>query len=63
MSDEEDLTVEELREHQVAQERVARQAQGEAVSEGEAREHERRADKAHYLREKLEAQQRADRDA
>jgi len=56
-------TPEELGEHEREQERASRDAAEESESEEEARANLRRADKAHYLREKLEQQARADKDA
>ena len=53
---------EELKEHQRDQERLERELIQEADSEAEADRHRRRADKAEYLRTKLEEQQRADRE-
>jgi hypothetical protein len=55
-------TPEELSEHELAQEKASRDAAEESESEEEARANLRRADKAHYLREKLEQQARADED-
>lgn len=46
--------------HEREQERLAREAAAEAESDEEARVNLRRADKARYLREKLDEQQRAD---
>jgi hypothetical protein len=60
--DEDDPTPDELREREREQERAAREAVADADTEQEARVNLRRAEKAHYLREKLEAQERADRD-
>jgi hypothetical protein len=62
MSDEEP-TPDQLRERELAEERIARAAASDADSEEEARASLRRADKARYLREKLERQAEADRDA
>jgi hypothetical protein len=59
----EDEQVEELKRRQLAQERAEREALEDADSAAEARTHERRADKARYLREKLTERERADRDA
>ena len=53
----------ELSQHQRDQEQVERDAIQDADSEAEAERHRRRADKAGYLRSKLEEQQRADREA
>lgn len=55
--------VEELERRQLAQERAEREALERADSSADARTHERRADKARYLREKLQERERADRDA
>jgi hypothetical protein len=55
-----DPTPEALRRRQEAQEAAERTAQTHAVSDENALTHERRADKARYLREKLEAQSEAD---
>jgi hypothetical protein len=54
-------TPEQLHEHELDEERTARDAATESGSEEEARANLRRADKARYLREKLEQQARADR--
>jgi hypothetical protein len=59
----EDPTTEELRLRQLASERAERQELARAETEAEADTHERRADKASYLRHKLEEQQQADREA
>jgi hypothetical protein len=50
-----------LKRQQRAQELAEREALAEAEGEPEALKHERRADKARYLREKLEQQSEADR--
>ena len=55
-------TVEQLRRRQLAAERTAREAAEEAPAEEEARINDRRADKAHYLSEKLAEQEQADQD-
>ena len=54
---------EALQRQQRAQELAEREALDEADRRAEADQHERRADKARYLREKLEQQSQADRDA
>ena len=54
-----ELTVEDLRRRQ----RVEREDVAHASTEAEAETHQRRADKAEYLREKLQEQERADRAA
>jgi hypothetical protein len=58
-----DPTTEELRLRQLAQESAEREELAQAQSEADADAHLRRADKASYLRKKLEQQQRADREA
>ncbi|GAC1571957.1 MAG: hypothetical protein NVS3B18_05200 [Candidatus Dormibacteria bacterium] len=58
--DEPDPTPEALRRRQQAQEEAERAALAEAAGDETALTHERRADKARYLREKLEAQREAD---
>ena len=60
--DEPEPTPEALLRRQQAQEEAERAAQADAVSDESALTHERRADKARYLREKLEAQSGADQD-
>ncbi|HEY2007296.1 MAG TPA: hypothetical protein VGG87_12650 [Solirubrobacteraceae bacterium] len=47
------------REHETAEHRAI----GQSETEAEVEKHKRRADKARYLREKLEQQERADSDA
>jgi hypothetical protein len=56
-------TTEKLRLRQLAQERAERDELEQAHSEADANAHLRRADKAAYLREKLEQQQQADRES
>jgi hypothetical protein len=51
---------EELRERELEQERLSRAAASDAETDEQARVNLRRADKARYLREKLEEQARAD---
>jgi hypothetical protein len=58
-----DSSVEDLRRRQREQERVEREQLREASSEAEAGRHRRRADKAAYLRRKLEQRQHAEREA
>lgn len=58
-----DPSVEELKRRQLDQEQAEREEIGSAISEAEADRHRRRADKAQYLREKLEERERADREA
>ena len=55
---EEDPTTQELRIEQLQREATERERADAALDEDEADQHERRADKATYLRQKLE--QRAD---
>ena len=62
MMDEYEPTTEVLKRRQLAQEKAEREAKETAVSDAGALTHERRADKARYLREKLEQQSRADDD-
>jgi hypothetical protein len=62
MTDDSDPTPEALREHERAQEQVSRAAAAAALTDDEARAELRRADKAHYLQEKLAEQERADRE-
>jgi hypothetical protein len=56
-------SVEELRRRQREQERVEREQIPESGTQAEADRHRRRADKATYLRRKLEQRQRAEHDA
>lgn len=56
-------TTEELRLRQLQEERAQLRGLEDAQSEADAETHLRRADKAGYLRQKLEEQQRADREA
>lgn len=56
-------TTEELRLRQLAEQRAQLRGLEHAETEAEAETHLRRAEKAGYLREKLEEQQRADREA
>ncbi len=58
-----DPHIDELKRRQLEQEEAERDEIGSAVSEAEADRHRRRADKARYLREKLEERERADRQA
>ena len=53
----------ELSAHEREQEKLAREAAAEAQTPEEARVNLRRADKAQYLREKLEEQARADEES
>ena len=60
MTDEEQPTS-ELRARQQERETQERQEAGTADSEAESKEHERRAEKSAYLREKLEDRERSER--
>jgi hypothetical protein len=53
---EEDPTTQELRIEQLQRERVEREAAAGGATPDDTEQHERRADKAAYLREKLEEQ-------
>ncbi len=53
----------QLKAIQAARETSEHEALKESGTEGEARQHERRADKAAYLREKLEERAAAEREA
>lgn len=59
----EDPTTEELRLSQLKREKRERSEAGEAGPEAETEQHERRADKADYLRRKLEERAEAERRA
>ncbi len=61
MSD--DVPTEELKRRQLEQERAERGRLAEAEEGPEADRHRRRADKAAYLRNKLEEAEQADREA
>lgn len=58
-----DKDIQKLKERQAAQEEVARDALADAVTDADAAKQERRADKARYLREKLQERERSDREA
>jgi hypothetical protein len=62
-SAEEDPVTAELRLRQAKREVDEREEAEESVSGEETEQHERRADKAAYLREKLEERARAEQDA
>jgi hypothetical protein len=53
---EDDPTIEDLKRRQLDVERAERAELADAENEAAADRHRRRADKAHYLREKLEEQ-------
>lgn len=57
----EDPTTQELRLDQLEREREERHSAGRALAPEEAEQHRRRADKAGYLRQKLEERARAER--
>ena len=59
----EDPTTEELRVAQTERERQEREGAAGSGQEEETEQHERRADKAAYLREKLEERADAEREA
>jgi hypothetical protein len=59
----EDPPTEELKLRQLAQERAERDQLADAENEAEAQRHRRRADKAGYLRRKLEERARSEREA
>ena len=63
MTDDSNPTPAELKERERVHEEAARAAAAEAQTDEEAQAELRRADKAHYLQEKLEAQRQADRGA
>jgi hypothetical protein len=60
---EEDPTTQELRLEQLRREATERERAGTSIEEDEAEQHERRAEKASYLREKLEERAEAEREA
>ncbi len=61
MSEERDT--EELRAQQLARERKEQERARSASAEDEAAQHERRAEKAHYLRGKLDERAESEREA
>jgi hypothetical protein len=58
-----DPSVEDLKRRQSDEERAEREQLAESSGPADAARHRRRADKARYLRHKLEERQRAERDA
>ena len=58
-----DPTTEELRIAQIKREAEERERAREGVTPDDAEQHERRASKAEYLREKLDERARAEREA
>ena len=64
MSDREpEPSTKQLKAIQAARETSEHEALKESGTEGEARQHERRADKAAYLRDKLAERERSEREA
>ena len=59
----EDPPTQELKLRQLAEERAEREQLADAENEAEAQRHRRRADKAGYLRRKLEERERSERAA
>ena len=62
-SDPDEPTTQELRVVAGAREREARRAREEADSDAETAQHDRRAEKSAYLRQKLEEREEAERKA
>jgi transcription elongation GreA/GreB family factor len=60
---EEDPTTQELRLEQLQREATERERAEGSIDDDEAEQHERRAEKAGYLRAKLEQRARAEREA
>ena len=58
-----DPTTEELRVAQLQREQAERDRAARGTSEDDTEQHERRAEKAAYLRDKLEERARAEREA
>ena len=58
----EDPTTEELRIEQAEREQAERESEAEAPTEEDTETHRRRADKAAYLREKLEERAESERE-
>jgi hypothetical protein len=58
-----DASTEELKQQQAVKEHVEREGAAEAVNEADAAAHQRRADKAAYLQEKLAERERAEEEA
>lgn len=55
--------VKKLKDRQLAQEEVAREALEDPISEADAAKLKRRADKARYLREKLQQREQSEQQA
>ena len=62
-AEDEDPTTQELRLAQIRREVAERENAGEAPTEDAAEQHDRRAEKASYLREQLEKRAEAEREA
>ena len=58
-----ELRIEQLRREKAERERAERERVGHAPTDEAPEQHERRADKAAYLRERLEERARAEREA
>jgi hypothetical protein len=58
-----ELRVEQLRRERAERERAERERVGDPPTEEATEQHERRADKAAYLRERLEERARSEREA
>lgn len=58
-----DPTVEQLKQRQLEQERLEGEALAQADTDADMDKHQRRAEKARYLRGKLQEQERADRES
>lgn len=60
MSHDDEPSTQELKLRQLAEERAEREQLAEAGTGAEAAQHRRRAEKAEYLRQKLEARERSE---
>jgi hypothetical protein len=60
---EEDPTTQELRLEQLRKEKEEREEERQSTTEDEAEQHERRAEKADYLKRKLEERAEAERES
>ncbi len=63
MDDRDEPTTGEMRQHQAKRVAAERELADESLTPDEERQHERRADKASYLAEKLAERERSERDA
>ncbi|MDQ3571527.1 MAG: hypothetical protein M3383_01550 [Actinomycetota bacterium] len=61
-ADEDEPTTQELKQQQANRESRERRLLAESEQPNEAKQHERRRDKAAYLKEKLEERERVERD-